>query len=82
MENILKGEGFGIAATGMLIVFVALLLISGFIALLPKILNSISFLLPAEHPPHHLHPPKQTWSTDEDELAVAIGFALHQIRKK
>ncbi|MFW6206163.1 MAG: OadG family protein [Gemmatimonadota bacterium] len=37
MENIVAGNGIGIAITGMLIVFAGLTLISGFVAVLPRI---------------------------------------------
>ena len=36
LQNIVDGQGVGIAIAGMTIVFVALTLISGFITLLPR----------------------------------------------
>ena len=76
-DLITENNGFVIAGTGMLIVFIALTLISVFIALLPKVLAILSFVLPPEEA--HSHPKATQKSTDEDEVAVAITFALHQV---
>ena len=64
----------------MLIVFLALTLISLFIAMLPKMLAALSFILPPEEP--HSHTKMNLKSTDEDEVAVAITLALHQLEMK
>ena len=73
-DKILENDGFGIAATGMTIVFVALSLIAGFITVLPRIMQILSAVLPPEH--HPQPPPRPT--TNEDEAVVAaIGLALH-----
>ena len=73
-ENIWEGEGVGIAITGMTIVFVALSLIATFISLLPKVLEPLSAILPSED---HSHTSHKTQSLDDEEIAVAIGVALH-----
>ena len=75
-DNILEHQGLGIAATGMIIVFAALTLITVFIAMLPRILALPMFGVP----PDELQPvASRSRSTGEDEVAAAIGFALHQV---
>ena len=54
LQKILEGDNIGIAATGITIVFVALLLITIAIALLPKVLRSLEGILPALEPSHAL----------------------------
>lgn len=39
LERIIEGQGFGIALTGMTVVFVGLVLVSLFIAVLPRVLE-------------------------------------------
>lgn len=75
IENIVENDGIGIAVVGMVIVFVTLTLISVFIALLPRLLQFLSFVLPPEPPPQRAarHPAPQ-----EEELIAAIGYVLHQ----
>lgn len=74
-DNILEHDGIGIALTGMTIVFVALMLISGFIALLPKFMQVFSAFLP----PETHHDAATPRSAGEDEAVIAaIGFVLHQ----
>ncbi|MDA0747130.1 MAG: OadG family protein [bacterium] len=76
-QNVIEGHGLDIAFTGMLIVFTALLLISLFIAALPRILDRLSVYFP-EGPEHHLAgAPAPRAPSDETELLAAIGFALH-----
>ncbi len=74
-QNILDHEGIAIAVTGMLIVFIALVLISIFIALLPKILDALSFIIP---PPPEPAAALQPSTSDDDQVAAAIGFVFHQ----
>jgi len=42
LQQILDGDGFGIAMTGMAVVFVSLILISLAIALLAKLIDAVS----------------------------------------
>ena len=69
-------DGLVIAAVGLTIVFVALVLISLFIATLPRVLTLIGHLWP-EVEDHHAVEHVES-ATDED-LAVlaAIGWVLH-----
>lgn len=77
-RNIFETDAIGIAVTGMVIVFVALALLSLFIAMLPRILKVISKQLP-EPEGIHTHPPSSVDSRtdpDEDDVLAAIGFVL------
>ncbi|MDA8744142.1 OadG family protein [Rubripirellula amarantea] len=69
-------DGTAIAATGLVIVFAVLVLLSLFIASLPKVL---AFIEPWFPQPSHLHaetahPESQL---PDDEVIAAIGFVLH-----
>ena len=81
----IDANGIGIAITGMSIVFVALIVISLFIAALPRVLNLLDPYLPKASHIHAPSSPKQTAAPsplENDESTVAaIGFALHQHRK-
>ncbi|MBT4502724.1 MAG: OadG family protein [Gemmatimonadetes bacterium] len=80
LQNIIDGQGGGIAITGMSIVFCALGLISLFIFLLPKILERVARLYP-ESEGHGARPdPRQ--ARDDSELAAAIAFAFHAERQR
>ncbi len=75
IDNIAKGQGITIAVMGMLIVFTALLLVSLSIAILPKVLDLLSGILPAESP---LVPTASSAkASDDGEVLAAIGLALH-----
>lgn len=82
LQNVVDGQGIAIAVTGMAIVFTALVLISVFIALLPRVLAVLNPYLPEST--HHGHAPPAVPATaaasgnaDEDtRIAVAIGVAL------
>jgi oxaloacetate decarboxylase gamma subunit len=75
-ENVEKGEGIAIAITGMLIVFLALVLISTFVASLPFVLNKLEPYLP--HIEHHSpQTVAESLPTDEEKIVAAIGFVLH-----
>ncbi len=75
VQNILDGQGFTIAITGMLIVFAALAIISLFIAALPKLLIVLETPFPVEH--HHA-PPAGKSAKDDTALLAAIGFGLYK----
>ena len=74
-QNIITGQGFQLAFAGMTIVFTSLVLVSIFIALLPKVLVVLNRLIPEVH--QHTAAPKQRETSDETAIAAAIGFALH-----
>ena len=71
------GQGLDLAFAGMSIVFTALVLVSVFIAVLPRILAAINPYIP----PAQLHTQSQDKETDDDAIAAAIGFALHARRQ-
>lgn len=51
IENIQQNEGFVISGSGLAIVFVSLILISIYIALLPRVLELVHRILPeTDHP--------------------------------
>lgn len=69
-------QGIVIAAVGLLIVFVALILISLFIAAMPKFLGFIGHLWP-EVDEHHAFEHAESNEDEELELLAAIGLVLH-----
>lgn len=75
-DNIIQAKGIGIALTGLTIVFVALTMISVFIALLPHATGLLSALFPEEQ-----HKPAKSPAPAEEELVAAIGFAMHQRKR-
>lgn len=92
IQRLWDSQAIAIAITGMLIVFVALTLISVFIALLPRILAVVSHRLP-EPTGGHAHSVSHTDATaiestsrsDDDAVLAAIGFVLqfrHQNQRK
>jgi len=86
-EAISAGEGLSIAATGMLIVFFALVIISLFIRLLPIVLDMLEPILPRLE--SHAHSSGVAASgvaapsvaeqlpIDKEKIVAAIGFVLH-----
>ena len=70
-------QGLDLAFVGMSIVFTALVLVSIFIAVLPKILAAIHPYIP----PAQLHTQSHSRETDAPAIAAAIGFALHARRQ-
>ena len=75
-SRILNGEGIAIAATGMVIVFTALLLITLFISALPHILEVVGKVLPEVSDRHAPQDHPESLLPDEAVLA-ALGFVLH-----
>ena len=69
-------RGISIALTGMLIVLSALLMISAFIASLPKILGVVAEIWPENDPPHvgKTHP--ESFVPDDEAVLAAIGYVL------
>ena len=78
-ENI-PDNGIAIAITGMSIVFFALLLISGFIAILPKLMEILNEYYPEKVPTPAASSEPAAVSPVPDEVVIAIGAALHQHR--
>lgn len=77
-----RGDALAIAATGLIIVFTALILISLFIASLPHILQVVAHIWPEvdEGHPHVTHPESQV--PDDGAMLAAIGFVLHTEMQK
>jgi oxaloacetate decarboxylase gamma subunit len=76
-------NGVWLSLTGMLIVFCALVLVSLFIAWLPRGLAWINEIFP-EAPDHHHHPPQSRTPGDgiDEELVVAIAAVLDARRRR
>lgn len=72
-----SARGVSIAITGLVIVFVALILISLFIASLPRILELVSRVWPEVEEPHARPSRPEGLSPDEASIIAAIGFVLH-----
>ena len=79
-ETVLQKGGV-IAATGILIVFAALLLISIFIAALPRLLESIATIFPEVTDRPVAKDSSPSLLPDEAVLA-AIGYVLHSEMQK
>jgi len=72
-----QGDGAAIAVTGMLIVFVALTLITVFIASLPRILESVAQVLPESEHRHARPDHSESLLPENEAVLAAIGFVLH-----
>ncbi len=70
-------RGVSIAIAGLLIVFVALLLISLFIASLPRILEFVARYWPEVDDSHGRHGHAENSDSDDAAVFAAIGFVLH-----
>ena len=70
-------QGLDLAFVGMSIVFTALVLVSIFIAVLPRLLAAIHPYIP----PAQLHTQSHSRENDAPAIAAAIGFALHARRQ-
>jgi Na+-transporting methylmalonyl-CoA/oxaloacetate decarboxylase gamma subunit len=75
-------KGGALAITGMAVVFVGLLAISVFIAVLPHALEVVNQVLPeSDHHHGHAAPAKKTAplasSDDEEAIVAGIAFAIH-----
>ncbi|MCP4173946.1 MAG: hypothetical protein GY758_24590 [Fuerstiella sp.] len=80
-SRMFKGEGIAIAGTGLLIVFAALVLITLFIAALPRILEAVAIVLP-EVPDRHAAADASESLLPDDAVLAAIGFVLHSELQK
>ena len=77
-QNVLEGQGLEIAATGMLIVFAGLALISLFIARLPQLLALGDRLFTREGAGTASRPVDgETAPASEEEIMAAIALVLH-----
>ena len=76
IQNITAGQGIELAIAGMLIVFTVLLLITVFIALLPRGLAVLARKYPEREMPHSASDPTGS-STDNKAILAAIGYVLH-----
>ena len=83
-QTLIDSDGIVIAVTGMMIVFVALIMLSLFIKVLPIILDAIAVWVPEVESPHGQtadsieadgHP------AEDDEILAAIGFVLRTRRR-
>lgn len=80
ISNAIEQDGIAMSLTGMFIVFVALSLISLFIAVLPWILKIVSTVFP-EPVPHRINvPDPKTNAVGDEQLAIAISAAMHANR--
>ncbi len=85
-HNISQAGGIGLAVTGLTIVFAALVLVSLFIAGLPRVLPLINALLPVAEGHHGVatslatSPTAASVATNalSDEVVAAIGVVLHK----
>ena len=75
-SKVFADKGIAIAATGMIIVFIALLLITLFISALPRLLEMIATILP-EVPDHHAPKDASRSLLPDEAILAAIGFVLH-----
>jgi oxaloacetate decarboxylase gamma subunit len=76
-DSNLTWQSIELAITGMGIVFAALILISLFVAALPRTLVLLNGLLPPETD-HPLASPSMSALSNDEEEVVAIGVALHE----
>ncbi len=76
-ENVIKGDGINISLTGMGIVFTALILVSAYIALLPKIAGFFNKIIPPSahhHDPEPAAKPVQGDQTEAEIVAAAVAY--------
>lgn len=79
--SLITGKGIAIAGTGLLIVFAALILITLFIAALPRILETVATVLP-EVPDRHAPQDSSESLLPDEAILAAIGFVLHSELQK
>ncbi|WP_319762056.1 OadG family protein [Maridesulfovibrio sp.] len=81
-DNVVSGNGVALSVTGMSIVFLALILVSCYIALLPKIAALFNKILPPAA--HHSGPvanapaPDMKTGPSEAEIVAAAVAYLHK----
>ncbi|QDU54804.1 OadG family protein [Aeoliella mucimassa] len=81
-QAVVEGNGIAISLTGMAIVFAALVVISLFIAFVPRVLDWLDPILPKMH--SHPAPParEEQSATDHERIVAAIGMVLHTEMQK
>ncbi len=72
-EKIIDGKGVSISVTGMLIVFMALVTITLFLLLLPRILKLVNKVYP-EVEEETLNESQEV--SEDAEIVAAIGYAM------
>lgn len=86
LQNVLEHHGIGLTITGMLIVFTALVLVSLFIAWLPRVLGAVGNWFPevdlysAAASPALPRSPAPSSDAVDEAIVAAIGFVLHKRR--
>ena len=76
-ETVDFSRGFAIAIAGLIIVFTALLLISLFIASLPRVLTAVSRVWPETEEIHVRQSYPESQVPDDGAVLAAIGYVLH-----
>jgi Na+-transporting methylmalonyl-CoA/oxaloacetate decarboxylase gamma subunit len=74
--GVVEGRGIELTIVGMAIVFAALVIISLFIAALPKVLEWLDPYLPKGQG-HHAPAHDEQTTLDEEKVVAAIGLVLH-----
>lgn len=77
ISDAILSRGVAIAISGLAIVFVALLLISLFIASLPGILRKVASIWPEVDEPSAIARRPESLAADDGHVLAAIGFVLH-----
>ncbi|MCO6046435.1 OadG family protein [Aeoliella sp. ICT_H6.2] len=76
-QAVVEGNGIAISLMGMTIVFVALVLITVFIAMVPSLLAWLDPILPKGHSHHAPPTPDEQSPLDQERVVAAIGMVLH-----
>jgi Na+-transporting methylmalonyl-CoA/oxaloacetate decarboxylase gamma subunit len=76
-QNLVDNDGLTIAVSGMVVVFAALAIISGFIWLLPRALELLAKVAPEREETHLSPKPAVAASSEDASIAAAIGFAMY-----
>ena len=81
-QNVVNGNGVAVSITGMSIVFVALILVSIYIALLPKLAGLLNKIIPPATHRHGVEPtvPASGFKTgpSEAEIVAVASAYLHK----
>lgn len=84
LENIEQHNGFQISISGLSIVFISLLLISIYIALLPRVLELVHRFLPEDDHPDAVSAKAEAEKPPQQESlkqAAAAAVAIHHARE-
>lgn len=81
-QRIVEGRGISISLTGMTIVFSALVIITLFIAAVPRVLDVLEPYLPKSHGHHAPPTPGEETPLDHEKVVAAIGMVLHTEMQK